>query len=69
MDKARERPDLVALAAAIEKVTGVDGVNVTVTEIDMETVGMNVTVEGEGIDVHALTKAIESAGAVVKQHR
>lgn len=65
VDKAMARPDIVALAAAIEGVTGVQGVNITVTEIDIETVGMNVTVEGEHIDFDALTKAIESVGAVV----
>jgi uncharacterized protein len=36
-----------------------------VTEIDIETVGMNVTVEGDGIDHAALLTAIETAGAVV----
>jgi uncharacterized protein len=36
-----------------------------VTEIDIETVGMNVTVEGDGIDHAALLTAIESVGAVV----
>jgi hypothetical protein len=65
VDKAMARPDIVALAAAIEGVTGVQGVNITVTEIDIETVGMNVTVEGEHIDFDRLTKAIESVGAVV----
>jgi uncharacterized protein len=41
------------------------GVNLTVTEIDIETVGTNVTIEGEGLDYDALVKAIESTGAVV----
>lgn len=65
VDKAVARPDLMALAAAIEGVPGVEGVNITVTEIDIETVGMNVTVEGERIDFDALSKAIEKAGAAV----
>lgn len=65
VDKAVARPDIVALAAAIEGVAGVDGVNITVTEIDIETVGMNVTVEGEEIDYEAVRKAIETEGAVI----
>jgi hypothetical protein len=65
VDKARERPDLITLAAAIESVAGVQGVNITVTGIDMETVGTQVTVEGERIDFEALRKAIEATGAVV----
>ena len=35
------------------------------TEIDIETVGTNVTIEGENLDYDALVKAIESTGAVV----
>jgi hypothetical protein len=65
VDKAVARPGIIDLAAAMENVPGVEGVNITVTEIDLETVGMNVTIEGERIDFEALNKAIESAGAVV----
>lgn len=39
VDKAVTRPHIAELAAAIEKVTGVVGVNITVTEIDIETCG------------------------------
>jgi uncharacterized protein len=65
VDKARERPDLITLAAAIEAVSGVEAVNINVTGIDMETVGTQITVEGEQMDFDALRKAIESTGAVV----
>jgi hypothetical protein len=65
VDKAIARPAIVDLAQRINEVAGVQAVNVTVTEIDIETVGMNVTVEGDGIDHAALLTAIETAGAVV----
>jgi hypothetical protein len=65
VDKAKERPDLVDLARAVEAVPGVEGTNITVTDIDMETVGMEVTVEGTNIDVAALIAAIEEAGAAM----
>jgi hypothetical protein len=65
VDKAIARPTLLDLAKAVESVTGVEGVNITVNEIDIETMGMEVTVEGENIDYTALVKAIESTGAVV----
>ncbi|MDA8295423.1 MAG: hypothetical protein M0004_02335 [Actinomycetota bacterium] len=65
VDKALERPNVIALASAIERVVGVEGANLTVSEIDMETVGMEITVEGEHIDVDALLAAIEKAGAAV----
>jgi hypothetical protein len=65
VDKAVSRPTLIEITNAIEAVPGVQGLNLTVTEIDIETVGTNVTVEGEHLDYDALVKAIESTGAVV----
>jgi hypothetical protein len=65
VDKARERPDLITLAAAIEAVKGVQGVNITVNGIDMETVGTDITIEGENIDFDLVKNAIEKTGAVV----
>jgi len=53
------------MAAAIERAAGVQALNITVTEIDIETVGMVVTVEGERIDYAALVEAIDATGAVV----
>jgi len=65
VDKAISRPSLIELAEAIEAVTGVEGLNITVTEIDLETVGMEITIEGVGIAYLLVTKAIEETGAVV----
>lgn len=65
VDKAIARPTIVDLAQAISDVDGVAAVNLTVTEIDIETVGFNVTIEGEHLDYDAIAQAIERAGAVV----
>jgi uncharacterized protein len=65
VDKAMARPAITEIAEAIERVAGVQALNITVTEIDIETVGMDVTVEGEGIDYAALVEAIDRTGAVV----
>jgi hypothetical protein len=65
VDKAVSRPSVVDIARAIEEFPGVQGVNVTVTEIDIETVGMEVTIEGEHLDYDALVKSIDATGAVV----
>lgn len=65
VDKVVDRPDMVTLAKALESVPGVNAVNVTVTEIDIETVGTDITVEGDDIDTAALFQAIESVGAVL----
>lgn len=65
VDKAIKRPDLLELAEAIDRVAGVTAFNITVGDIDIETVGMDITVEGGNIDVPALIAAIEGAGAAV----
>ena len=65
VDKAVARPSIVELTRAVAASKGVEAVNVTVTEIDLETVGMDITVEGQDIDCEALMKAIDDAGAVV----
>lgn len=65
VDKAVARPAIPEIAEAIESVSGVEGLNITVTEIDIETVGMDITVEGTHINYESLVKTIESTGAVV----
>lgn len=65
VDKAVAKPTVMELAEAICEVAGVEVVNITVTEIDIETVGFNVTIEGEYISYHALVQAIERTGAAV----
>jgi hypothetical protein len=65
VDKAMARPSVIEIAEAVAEVPGVDGLNLTVTEIDIETVGMELTVEGEKIDHGRLVRAIEETGAVV----
>jgi hypothetical protein len=65
VDKVVDRPGMVPLAQALARVPGVRAVNVTVTGIDIETVGTDVTVEGDDIDTDALFEAIEKVGAVL----
>jgi len=65
VDKVVDRPEMVTLARNLERVRGVEAVNITVNEIDIETVGTVITVEGDDIDTDALFTAIERAGAVL----
>jgi hypothetical protein len=65
VDWAISGPGIAAVAAAIDEVDGVEALNITITEIDMETIGTDVAVEGDGIDLDALIGAITNAGAVV----
>lgn len=53
VDKAIGQPEIIDIARAIDVAPGVAGLNITVTEIDLETVGMDITVEGDNIDVGA----------------
>ena len=65
VDKARDRPQIMDIAAAIEAVPQVIGLSIVVNEIDMETVGMEITIEGEDLIYEEIVAAIEKTGAVV----
>ncbi|MBS0424444.1 MAG: DUF211 domain-containing protein [Proteobacteria bacterium] len=65
VDKASSRPTLIELAAAITACSGVEAFNITVNEIDMETVGMDITIEGQFLDYEELVKAMEGTGSAV----
>lgn len=65
VDKAVRDPSLIEVAAAIQRCRGVEACNITVSEIDIETVGTNITIEGAGLDYEEIARAIEKTGAVV----
>ncbi|MCL4353468.1 DUF211 domain-containing protein [Patescibacteria group bacterium] len=65
VDKALQRPSLLEIGEAISNVKGVEGFNIEVAEIDVETVDMNITIEGQNLDYGKIQTAIENSGAVV----
>jgi hypothetical protein len=65
VDKAIARPSVLELAEAISSCSGVEALNITVSEIDVETVGMEVTIEGENLNYEQILEAIESTGAAL----
>ena len=65
VDKAMERPTLIEIAQAIDAVSGVEGLSIVVNSIDMETVGLVITIEGENLNYEAIVLAIEKTGAAV----
>ncbi|CCH78106.1 conserved hypothetical protein [Nostocoides japonicum T1-X7] len=65
VDKVLDRPDTVTLAQDLASVPGVSAVNITVTEIDIQTVGTTVTVVGDDIDAAAFFARIQKSGAVL----
>lgn len=56
---------MIDIATAIDAAPGVAGLYITVTPTDGQTVQMDITVEGDNIDIDALLRAIECAGAAV----
>jgi hypothetical protein len=65
VDKAIRAPSLIEIAVAIQSCNGVEACNITVSEIDIETVGTNITIEGQDIKYDEIVRAIEKTGAVV----
>lgn len=65
VDKAVARPSLVEIAAAVNDCNGVEAINIAVEEIDIETVGMGVTIEGTDMNYEEIVRAIKATGAVV----
>lgn len=65
VDKAVARPSLEDIAKAVSACRGVEALNLTVGEIDIETVGMDLTIEGNGLDIEQIVAAIHGSGAVV----
>ena len=63
--KSLARPTFVELLNAIDAVPGVEAVNASVTEMDMETMGISITVEGNNIDYDELIDKIERSGSAV----
>jgi hypothetical protein len=60
VDKAIARPTIIEIASAIEATPNVEALNITVTEIDVETIGMDVTIEGDCLEYDSIKEAIES---------
>ena len=65
VDKAVRHPSLVEMADAIQRCAGVEACNITVGEIDVETIGTNITIEGTSLDYEEIVRTIENTGAVV----
>lgn len=58
-------PSVIEIAEEVASIEGVDGVNVTVMEIDVDTMTLMITVEGKRIDYKKLEERLERLGCVV----
>jgi uncharacterized protein len=65
VDKALSRPSLLAIADAVSDCKGVEALNIVLGDVDLETMGLEITIEGDGLDYQEIAKGIENTGAVV----
>ena len=56
---------MIEVASAIGDIQDVDGVNMSLYEVDQQTENVKITVEGSDIDYDAVLRTIENLGAVV----
>ena len=60
-----QEPNMVEVARAIAKLKGVDGVNVSLLEIDRKVENVRITIQGSDLNVEAIFDVIESLGGAV----
>ncbi|OUJ19122.1 hypothetical protein AMET1_0774 [Methanonatronarchaeum thermophilum] len=58
-------PSLLELATRISTTTGIEGVNLSLYEVDQQTENVKVTIEGNNINFDEVQKIIEETGAVI----
>ena len=62
--KLRE-PSLPEFATNLSSIKGVEGVNVSLVEMDQNTESVKIAIEGENIDVDFIQETLKDFGAVV----
>jgi len=63
--KPLKDPSVIEVAKALANVKGVCAVNVTVNEVDVETMGLIITIEGDDIDYREVEDVLRNVGAVI----
>jgi hypothetical protein len=58
-------PSIIDLASAISDLKGIDGVDVSVYEIDSKVENVKVTIKGQNINFEILSNTIEELGASI----
>ena len=58
-------PPLPELALRLSSIPNVEGVNVSLVEIDQDTESVKIAIEGEDIDIDQLRKLMKDCGAVI----
>ncbi|WP_048061349.1 DUF211 domain-containing protein [Hyperthermus butylicus] len=63
--KPLKDPSIVDVALELAKVPGVQGVNITVNEVDVETLSLTVVIEGDNIEFDGIRRVLEEVGAAI----
>ncbi len=63
--KPLKDPSIVEVALTLSKVKGVDAVNITVNEVDVETLSLTIVIEGSNIDFDEVKNILEEVGAAI----
>lgn len=63
--KPLKDPSIVDVALELARVPGVEAVNITVNEVDVETLSLTVVVEGDNIDFARVREVFEEVGAAI----
>lgn len=63
--KPLKEPTIVEIAKVLADVPGVEGVNITVNEVDVETMGLIITIQGSDIDFERVEKTLSNMGVVI----
>ena len=58
-------PSIIDVSRELAGLPGIDGVNITVKEIDVETVTLTITIEGSDIDFDVVEKKLEELGCII----
>ncbi len=63
--KPLKDPSIVDVALELAKAPGVEAVNITVNEVDVETLSLTVVIEGDGIDFEKVRQVFDEVGAAI----
>jgi hypothetical protein len=58
-------PPILLLAKELADIDGVDGVNITIFEMDRQVENVKLTIEGQNIPYEAIKKQIEAQGGTI----
>jgi hypothetical protein len=56
-------PNLTELATRLSSISGIDGVNISLVEIDQNTESVRITIEGDNIDLTHVETTVKDCGA------